>query len=73
MSAPYSSNSNHNSTVYALELARQNAVQAAAGNQTTINSAAITFHRGVVKSGLANNVGVEPSMTALRALGVSGL
>ncbi len=50
----------------------QAAETAAAGNQTTINAAAITFFRAVVKSGLANGCGVEPAMSALRRLGVTG-
>lgn len=40
--------------------------------QAAINAAAITHYRNVVKSALANGCGVEPAMTALRSLGVTG-
>jgi hypothetical protein len=72
MATPYSGIKAHDVTVMAAELTRQNAV-AAATTQSAINAAAIAFHRAVIKSGLANGVGVEPSMTALRSLGQTGL
>jgi hypothetical protein len=75
MATPYSGNKAHDAAVMSAELARQNAVAAAVaagGNpQPAINSAAIAFHKAVIKSGLANGVGVEPSMTVLHALGVA--
>jgi hypothetical protein len=62
----------HNSAVQAAEMARQASV-AAATTQAQLTSAAITFHRAVLKSALANACGTEASMSALRALGVTGL
>jgi hypothetical protein len=46
---------------------------AAGGSQATINSAHITHFRNCAKSAIANGCGVEPFMTALRGLGVTGL
>jgi hypothetical protein len=71
MSAPNSLNKNHQDACYVAECARQVAV-AAATTQSAINVASITFHRACAKTGLTNGVGVEPSMTALRSLGVTG-
>jgi hypothetical protein len=67
----YSGNATHDNNVQAAELTRQNAVVAAGNSQPAINAAAIAFHRAVIKSGLANGAGVEPSMSALRALGLA--
>jgi hypothetical protein len=44
----------------------QAAEATAAGNQTAINTAAVTYFRAIVKSGLANSCGVEAAMTALK-------
>jgi hypothetical protein len=52
---------------------RQVAVAAASGNQASITAATIAYHRAVGKSALANGVGVEASMSALRSLGQTGL
>jgi hypothetical protein len=49
---------------------RQVAVAAAGGNQSAVNAAAIAHHKAVIKSGLANGVGVGVNMDALRSLGV---
>jgi hypothetical protein len=65
----YSGNVTHDNNVGQAEMVRQVAVVAAAGNQASINAAGVAYHKAVVKSGLANGVGVEPNMTALRALG----
>jgi hypothetical protein len=62
----------HNSAVQAAEMQRQASV-AAATTQAQLTAAAIAFHRTVAKSAIANGCGVEPSMTALRSLGVTGL
>jgi hypothetical protein len=67
-----SSSASHNATVQAAEMTRQASV-AAATTQAQLNAAALAFHRAVAKSAIANGCGVEPSMTALRALGVTGL
>ena len=73
MSAANSLSKPHNDTQNAAEGARQSAVAAAGNNQAAINAAAIAFQRAVVRSALANGVGVEPAMTALKSLGVTGL
>jgi hypothetical protein len=65
----YSGNSTHNATQTTAELTRQVAV-AAATTQVQINTAAINYHRTVAKSALANNVGCEPNLVALKGLGV---
>lgn len=72
MSAPNTNNPTHNAAQSLAEGVRQAEV-AAATTQAQVNAAAIKFNRAVVRSGLANGVGVEPAMTALRALGVTGL
>jgi hypothetical protein len=71
-SVTQSGNTSHDTSCANALRAYQAAEAAAAGNQTTINTAAITFYRAVVKSGLANGCGVEPAMSALRRLGVTG-
>jgi hypothetical protein len=63
----------HNLAVQAAEGVRQVAVATAAGNRSAINSAEVTFYRTIVRSGIANNVGVSGAMQALRELGVTGL
>jgi hypothetical protein len=50
----------------------QASVAGAGGSQSTINTAYILHYRNVVKSAIANGCGVEPAMTALRSLGVTG-
>jgi hypothetical protein len=51
----------------------QAAETAAAGNQATINAAAIVLFRAIVASGLKNNCGVAGAMVALKSLGVTGI
>jgi hypothetical protein len=72
MSIPYSSSTAHNSAAYVAELTRQNAV-ATATTQAAINAAVIAYHRTIAKSAIANGVSPEVSMSALRALGQTGL
>jgi hypothetical protein len=72
MSIPYSSSTAHNATSYQAELTCQNAI-AAATTQAAINAAVIAYHRTIAKSAIANGVSPEVSMSALRALGVTGL
>jgi hypothetical protein len=67
MSIPYSSSKAHNDAQYLAEMTRQVSVAAAGGNQASITAATIAYHRAVGKSALANGVGVEASMSALRA------
>jgi hypothetical protein len=69
----YSGVAAHDDAVASAELTRQNAVLAAAGSQSAINTAAINYHRSVAKSALANGVSAAVSMSALRSLGVTGL
>jgi hypothetical protein len=74
MSTGYTGNATHDATVTAAEGVRQTAVAAAAGNQASVRTADIAFHRSVVTSCIANNSssGLQPSMQALRELGVTG-
>jgi hypothetical protein len=74
MGVGYSPNQVHNNAINAAELQRQNSV-ASATTQRQLDLAWIKFHRAVVASANANNngCGVEPHITALRALGVTGL
>jgi hypothetical protein len=67
-----SSSPNHNATVQAAEMTRQASV-AAATNQSQLNAAARAFHVAVAKSAIANGCSPEPSMTALRSLGQTGI
>jgi hypothetical protein len=69
----YSGVGAHDTNVAAAELARQNAIVAAAGNQSSLKAASIAYHQAVARSGLANGVGVESNMTALRGLGLTGV
>jgi hypothetical protein len=62
----------HNSAVQAAEMTRQASV-AAATTQAQLTAAAIAFHRAVAKSAISNGCSPEASMSALRALGVTGL
>jgi hypothetical protein len=67
-----SASPSHNSAVQVAEMTRQAAV-AAATTQVQLNSAAVTFHRTVAKSAIANGCSPEPSMSALKALGQTGI
>jgi hypothetical protein len=73
MSIPYSSSTAHNSAAYMAELTRQNAIAAAAGNQASIIAADVAYHRAIAKSALASGVSASVSLSALRALGVTGI
>jgi hypothetical protein len=75
MSQPSGGSTAHQSAVRTAELTRQNAVAAAGNSQSSVKAADIAFHRAVVASAIANNnySGIEPSMSALKSLGVSGL
>jgi hypothetical protein len=73
MSVPNSSNLAHNTAQYAAELARQNAVAAAAGSQAALRSAAITYHTAVAKSAIANGISPQVNLQALRELGQTGI
>jgi hypothetical protein len=44
----------------------------AASTQAAVNALYVTHYRNVAKSAVANGCGVEPAMTALRSLGVTG-
>jgi hypothetical protein len=70
MSAGNSGVKTHDDTVNKNEGIRQAA--AAGATQSAIITAEIAFYRACVKSGLANNCGVEPFMQVLRTLGVGG-
>jgi hypothetical protein len=69
----YSGVGAHDANVATATLTLQNANQAAAGNQVSLKAAAIAFHQSIARSGLANGVGVEANMTALRSLGQTGI
>jgi hypothetical protein len=71
-SVTQSGNTSHDTACANALRTYQAAEAAAAGNQTTINTAAITYFRAIVSSGLKNNCGVEAAMTALKTLGVTG-
>jgi hypothetical protein len=45
----------------------------AASTQAAINALYVSHYRNVAKSAVANGCGVEPAMTALRGLGVTGV
>ena len=72
MSAANSNNSAHNNTQNQAEGVRQAAI-APGATLATINAAEVAFYRSVVRSALANGIGVSSAMTALRGLGVTGL
>jgi hypothetical protein len=74
MSGGYSGNKTHDDTITKAEGVRQQAVLAANGNVATIRVSEIAFHRAVVASCQLNNnsAGLQPSMQALRELGVTG-
>jgi hypothetical protein len=72
MSISKSGNKSHDDAVNLAEGARQVAV-AAASTQAAVNTAEITFYRTAKTSALANGVGIEPFVTALRALGTGGV
>ena len=72
MAAANSSSTAHNNTQNAAEGARQAAVIPGA-SFLTIRNAEIAFYRAVVRSALANGVGVSSAMQILKALGVTGL
>ena len=65
----------HNQAIIKAEGVRQAAVLAANGNVATIRANEIAFYRSVATSCRVNNnyAGIEPAMTALRSLGVSGV
>jgi hypothetical protein len=68
----YSGVGAHDTNVAAAELTRQNAV-AAATTQSALTTANINYHRAIATSALANGVSPSVSMSALKALGVTGL
>ena len=70
MSIPYSNNRTHDGTLYAAELARQNAV-AAATTQAALRTADINYHRAALASCLAQGIGPGVNMQALKELGVT--
>jgi hypothetical protein len=69
-------NSNHDAALLSAEVVRQSAVQSVSqgpAGQATMTAAEIAYHRAIVASCKANNngIGLEGSLSALRALGVN--
>jgi len=71
MSTVNSGNRTHDTTCNQSEGVRQVSV-AAATTQAAVNTAEILHYRNCLASALANNCGVQPFMSALRSLGVTG-
>jgi hypothetical protein len=71
MSISKSGNKSHDDTANAAEGVRQIAV-AAAASQSAARTAEIAYYRALKTSALANGVGIEPIVAALRELGTSG-
>jgi hypothetical protein len=71
MSISKSGNRSHDDLVNSLEGTRQIAV-AAATTQAAVNSAEITFYRAALASAMANGIGIEPIVAALKQLGTCG-
>lgn len=70
MSVSKSGNKNHDDTVNAAESVRQ--VACAGATQAACITAEIAFYRTALASAKANGIGIEPFVTALRALGTGG-
>ena len=68
----YSGNGSHDANVVSATLTKQT-TEAAATTQAQLTAAAITFHRSIARSALANGVSPSVSMQALKSLGVTGL
>lgn len=62
----------HDDVVNAAEAVRQAAL-VGTPTQTAVKNAEVIFYRAVARSAIKNGCGIEPAMTALRGLGVTGL